>query len=222
MGIFRRVNDIISANLNDLIERFEDPEAMLRQAVREMDEVIATPSAAAARSIAGEKLLAKELAAQHVRAAAWQRRAEAAVGAGDDDLARQALTRRHEHDSLTRALEEQLTSAETANARLRRQIEAMHARRAEAGRKLATLAARQTAARARARIHAGAGPSGLDAFARFERLSEKVELAGAEAEALCELEHRGDEWLTRLDAAEDSRAIEAELAELHVRHARST
>jgi phage shock protein A len=212
MGIFRRINDIISANLNDLVERFEDPEAMLRQAVREMDDVIATTSAAAARSIAAEKLLTKELDAQRERSAAWQRRAEAAVLAADDVLARQALVRRREHESLMRALEEQRASTQAANARLRRQIAAMYARRAEGGRKLATLAARRTAARAR--MHGGCGTSAVEAFARFDRLSERIELAEAEADALVELDHGGDEWLTRLDAEEDSRAIDAELAEM--------
>jgi phage shock protein A len=213
MGIFRRVNDIISANLNDLIERFEDPEAMLRQAVREMDGLIATTSAAAARSIASERLLATELAAQRDRSIAWRQRAEAAVRAGDDDLARKALVRRREHEHLAQALEEQIAAADSANARLRRQIAAMHARRAEASRKLATLTARRTAADARR--YARSAPSQLDAFARFERLSDKVELAEAEAEALAELEPGGDDsWFDELDAAEDQRAIDAELASL--------
>lgn len=188
MGIFRRAGDIVAANLNDLIDHFEDPDKMLRQAVREMDATIDSASTAAAKSLAAEKLLARELARNERQAADWQGRAAAAVQAGDDDLAKRALLRRREHDSLVGALREQQAAAVEANGRLRRQLEAMHAKRAEAARKLATLSARHSVAQARRRLHAaGAGARDSVAFNRFERLSEKIETAEAEADAIAEL-----------------------------------
>ncbi|HUY91752.1 MAG TPA: PspA/IM30 family protein [Pirellulales bacterium] len=187
MGIFRRAGDIVAANLNDLIDRFEEPEKMLRQAVREMDEAIETASTAAARSLAAEKLLAREFAQHERRSAEWQDRAAAAVASGDDELARRALLRRREHDCLVDALREQLTAASECNARLRRQIDAMHAKRAEARRKLATLSARHAVARARRRLQTAGAAVESSAFSRFERLREQVELAEAEADALVEL-----------------------------------
>ena len=60
MGIFARVSDIISANLNDMVERFESPETMLRQAIREMDAAIARTMEATARAIADERLIEHE------------------------------------------------------------------------------------------------------------------------------------------------------------------
>lgn len=188
MGIFRRASDIIAANLNDLIDRFEDPEKMLRLVVREMDEAIDAASTAAAKSLAAEKLVARELSQNERQAAEWQSRAAAAVQAGDDELAKRALLRRREHDILVGALREQQAAAVEANRRLRRQLDAMHAKRAEAGRKLATLAARHAVAQARRRLYSGgvsAQPS--IAFNRLERLREKIETAEAEADALSEL-----------------------------------
>lgn len=188
MGIFRRAGDIIAANLNDLIDRFEDPEQMLRQAVREMDAAIGSASTAAAKSLAAEKLLARELSQNERQAAEWQGRAAAAVQAGDDELAKRALLRRREHDMLAGALREQHAAAVEANGRLRRRLEAMRAKRAEAARKLATLCARHAVAQARRRLHAaGAGPRDSVAFDRFERLREKIETAEAEADAFVEL-----------------------------------
>lgn len=188
MGIFRRASDIVAANLNDLVDRFEDPDKMLRQAVREMDAAIDSASAAAAKSLAAEKLLARELARNERQAAEWQGRAAAAVQAGDDELAKRALLRRREHDSLVGALREQQAAAVEANGRLRRQLDAMRAKRAEAARKLSTLTARHAVALARRRLHSG-GAAMLDAraFDRFARLHEKVEQAEAEAEAIAEL-----------------------------------
>ena len=91
MGIFRRVNDIISANLNDLVDKFEDPEKMLKQAIREMEESIEEATAAAAKAIASERLLEKETAQHELQSVRWHERAERAVKAGDDELDRKSV-----------------------------------------------------------------------------------------------------------------------------------
>ncbi len=62
MRLFQRISDIIAANLNDLVDRFEDPEAMLKHAIREMETMIEEATGGAARAIAGERLLARDLA----------------------------------------------------------------------------------------------------------------------------------------------------------------
>ena len=215
MGIFRRAGDIVAANLNDLIDRFEEPEKMLRQAVREMDDAIERASTAAARSLAAEKLLAREFTQHERHAAEWQSRAAAAGAAGDDELARRALLRRREHDCLAGALGEQLAAAREANARLRRQIDAMHAKRAEARRKLATLSVRHAVARARRSLQTAGAAVDSSAFSRFERLREQVELAEAEADSLVELSG-ADEPAERFEAGAAGLAdlVEAELTAL--------
>ena len=215
MGIFRRVSDIISANLNDLVDKFEDPEKMLKAAIREMEQAIDEATAAAARAIAGEKLLEKELAEHERQADAWRQRAEHAVKAGDDDLARRSLRRKHEHEKLACALHDQAVAAQAAGDRLRRQVGAMRAKLAEAKRKLATLVARGRVAHARKRLQAvgaGMGP-GTDALLKFDRMREKVELAEAEADALAELQTGRDEAIeSKFEESEDELNIEAELA----------
>jgi phage shock protein A len=215
MRLFRRIGDMIGANLNDLADRFEDPEVMLRQAIREMDDTIVETTAAAARAIAGERLLAEQLAEHEREAGRWQARAEQAVGRAEDDLARKALVRRHEHDALRSALHDQWTAACEASRALRRQVVALKARRAEGARKLATLSARLKAAKACKTLQ-GLGPGPLfqpEGFARFARMQETVELAEAEARALIELHvGPGDELEAALEAREDERRIEAELA----------
>jgi phage shock protein A len=215
MSIFRRVSDIIGANLNDLVDKFEDPEKMLKQAIREMERTIDEATAAAAKAIAGEKLLAKELSAHERQAGDWLQRAEHAVRAGDDELARQSLRRRREHEKLAGALRDQSAAAQETGERLRRQVEAMRAKLAEAKRKLATLAARSTVAHARKQlVTVGAGSRlRAHAFRNFDRMREKVELAEAEADALTVL-HEDEEAAieVKLEATEEELSIEAELA----------
>ena len=113
MGLFQRISDIISANLNEMTESMEDPETMLKQAIREMEQSISDATHETAKVLANEKLMAKELANNEQQAHDWQRKAEKAVDAGDDGLARKALTRKQEHQKLVTALRDQLAEVLT-------------------------------------------------------------------------------------------------------------
>ena len=191
MGLFSRISDIISANLNEMTESFEDPEKMLKQAIREMEESIADATRETAKVLASDKLLARELANNEHHAREWQRKAEQAVSAGDDNLARKALSRKQEHQKLVTALQDQLTAAQDASRILRHQLEGMQAKLSEAKRNLSTLSARNRAADFKKKMNSPATSLDTggtdDAFAKFERLREKVERAEAEADALAEL-----------------------------------
>ncbi len=193
MGLFKRISDIISANLGEMADQFEDPEPMLKQAVREMDESIRQATQETAKTLAGVKRLAKELAHNESEGKQWQSRAEQAVESGDDELARKALTRKQEHEKLVVAIRSQHKAAREASQTLRQQLDAMKAKLAEAKRNLATLSARKKAADVRKKLYTAStepGEIGLDdrAFDKFDRMQDKVEQAEAEAEALAELQ----------------------------------
>src|SRR5689334_15444665 len=97
MGLFQRISDIITATLNEMTESFEDPEKMLRQAIREMEQSIGEATQETAKVLANEKRMAKELGNNEQQVREWQRKAEQAVAGGDDNLARKALSRKQEH-----------------------------------------------------------------------------------------------------------------------------
>ena len=221
MGLFKRISDIISANLNEMTEGFEDPEKMLKQAIREMEQSIADATHETAKVLANEKLISKELANNERQADDWQKKAEQAVAAGDDNLARKALSRKQEHQKLVTALQDQVTAAQDASRTLKHQLEGMQAKLSEAKRNLATLSARQRAADFKKKMHTNevaieTGAATDDAFAKFDRMREKVERAEAEAEALSELRgmksSASDDSGSLPSAAEDE--IDAELAAL--------
>lgn len=189
MGLFKRVSDIISANFNDMVDRFEDPEKMLNQAIREMEAAIQNAMHGAARVIANGKLLEKQLKTQRTQARQWQQRAAAAVASGDDAAARHALVRKNEHEKLTAALDDEFTSTQSVSEKLKRQIEAMNVKLAEAKRRIVTLTARQQTAEMHKQLAStmNVHTSNGEAFGRFDRMYDKIERSEAEAEALLEL-----------------------------------
>lgn len=219
MGFFRRISDIVSANLNDLVDDFEDPEQMLRQAVREMEESIAEMTQQTAKTMANEKTLVRELDRNRQQVEQWQGRAVSAVEAGDDNLAKKALSRKNEHQKLVAALEDQLEIAREASGTMKRQLDGMKAKLAEGKRNLATLSARKRAADFRKKVESQAAGASVEvddnAFAKFDRLKSKVEQAEAEAEAMAEL--RGGASAPALgdeDKPDEDVDVAAELAEL--------
>jgi phage shock protein A len=220
MGLFKRISDIVSANLNDLTEQFEDPEKMLKQAIREMEESIGEVTGQTAKAMANEKTLSRELERNRAQGEQWQQRAEKAVEAGDDALARKALARKNEHEKLVAALEDQLNAAREAAGTLQRQLAGMKAKLAEAKRNLSTLSARKRAADFRRKMDSQA--AGLtaevdeSAFAKFDRLKAKVEQAEAEAEAVAELRamNAGATPEDLVEVPDEELGVTAELAEL--------
>ena len=206
MRLFQRIGDIIAANLNDLVDRFEDPEVMLKEAIREMDTMIEGATAGAARAIAGERLLSKDLSDHQQKAVLWRARAEQGVSREDDDMARRAIARAHEHEAMAQALLEQQTSAAQTAQVLRSQVAAMRAKQAEARRKLASLASRRQVAQTSRVQHeiAGGYSSRTNGFARFERMRHQIEQAEVSLEA-------------EIESRERARRIEAELAAIKER-----
>jgi len=191
MGLFKRVNDIITANLNDLVDQFEDPEKGLKQAVREKEEANQTATGEATKVLANQKRLEKEIARNDSEVQRFNSLANDRVDASDDGGARQALVKAGEYSKLAEALQQQLGAATDASNVLKDQLAGMRTKKEEAKRNLATLSARHKAAEIRkqsiAATSSGGGGVEKSAFDKFERLREKVEMAEAEAEALVEI-----------------------------------
>jgi phage shock protein A len=100
MSLLERVSTLLRANLNDLVEKAEDPERMLKQIVLDMENQLIQVKTQVAIAIADEHLLEKKRAEHEHEAGEWRRKAELAVQKGHDDLARAALERALSHDQL--------------------------------------------------------------------------------------------------------------------------
>ena len=100
MSLLDRVSTLLRANLNDLVEKAEDPERMLKQVVLDMENQLMQVKTQVAIAIADQHLLEKKRAEHEQEAAEWRRKAELAVQKRNDDLARAALERALSHDQL--------------------------------------------------------------------------------------------------------------------------
>lgn len=215
-SFFKRINDIITANINDLLDRVEDPERMIKQIIREMEENIGQAKEGVLDALASEKKLQKDLEHHRGQSAAWLTKAEEAVQANKEDLARAALTRKKEHDNIVKALEPSWEAARNTSERLKAQLHALEAKLEEARRKRSTLVARQRAAEARqhmdqtlSHFHAG-----LEAQTNFARMEEKVTEMEARAEAAAELSSDDARLEKDFLALEVEQEVENELASL--------
>src|SRR5258708_34284271 len=93
MAVLERVATLVRANLNDLIDRAEDPEKMIKQVILDMDNQLLQVKTQVAISMADQHLLQKKQAEQEDKSAEWMKKAELAVDKQQDDLARAALER---------------------------------------------------------------------------------------------------------------------------------
>jgi len=100
MSLLDRVSTLLRANLNDLVEKAEDPEKLLKQIVLDMENQLLQVKTQVAIAIADEHLLEKKRKEHEQEAAEWRRKAEVAVQKNMDDLARSALERAHSHEQL--------------------------------------------------------------------------------------------------------------------------
>src|SRR5271157_5599018 len=123
MALLERVSTLLRANLNDLVEKAEDPERMLKQVVLDMENQLMQVKTQVAIAIADQHLLEKKQADHVAQAAEWRRKAELAVAKANDDLARAAIERALSHDQLETGFRSQAEEQKQEAANLR---EALH------------------------------------------------------------------------------------------------
>jgi phage shock protein A len=135
MALLERVSTLLRANLNDLIEKAEDPERLLKQLVLDMENQLLQVKTQVAIAIADEHLLERKRKEHEQQAAEWKRKAELAVTKGHDDLARGALERALSYDRLTKGFaaqaEDQKLEADTLRQTLRKLDQKLNETRAQ-------------------------------------------------------------------------------------------
>jgi phage shock protein A len=188
MGIFARLGSLIKSNLNDLISRAEDPEKMLNQVLLDMQQQLVEAKKSVAVAIADEKKLQKQYNSEVDKAKEWERKAMMAVRAGDDALARQALVRKQEHEQIASQFEQQWVAQKQAVEKLKDALRLLNNKIEEAKRKKNILIARKKRAEAQQQIASTMqGLGDTSAFDTFDRMSDRINLLEAEAEAGAEL-----------------------------------
>ena len=212
-GMMDRLMRLVRANVNDLIDQAEDPEKMIDQILREMQESIVMARAQVASMIAQEKELELEAAETRKLAGEWGRKAERAVTAGKDDLAREALRRKRDNEENSAIYTEQLGVQTQAVAKLKDQLRQLEAKYQTTLGARDTLVARQRRARSQRQVaEAIVVFTPLDPSSELDRMERKIR--SEEAHAMAALEVGEESFESQFQALEAESDVEAELEAL--------
>lgn len=188
MGIFTKLSTLIKSNINDLINRAENPEKMLNQIILDMRDQLAKAKREVAAAIADERKLRSQLDDEIKQAKDWEQRAMLAVKEGRDDLAKQALVRTEEHAQRAKALDQTWRAQAQETEKLKASLRQLNDKIDEAKRKRNLLIAKQKRAQAQKRIHETmSGLSDTSAFEAFNRMAEKIEESERKSVAAAEV-----------------------------------
>src|SRR5437899_1670107 len=175
MALVERVSTLIRANLNDLIDKAEDPEKMIKQVILDMQNQLMQVKTQVAISIADQHLLEKKQKESHEKSAEWIRKAELAVDKKQDDLARAALERSMSYRQMSESFDQQIADQKAQVENLKSALHKLEQKLAEAEAKNDVLVAQHRRARAlskasEARITIG----DRSKAAAFDRMKRKV------------------------------------------------
>jgi phage shock protein A len=213
MTIVERISTLVRANINDLLDQAEDPEKVIKQLLMDMHGQLLQAKTQVAAAIPDQKQLYERFQEDQAQATQWQHKAELAVEKGEDDLAREALTRRNRYQQTADGFKQQHDEQAKQVAVLKEALEQLEAKISEAEATKDLLLARSRRAGAETAIRTTlSGLDQSDALASFERMEEKVDQQEARAAALAELEP--DSVESRVEALQSGDDVERQLADL--------
>ncbi|MDD5542690.1 MAG: PspA/IM30 family protein [Acidobacteriia bacterium] len=201
MALLERVTTLIRANLNDLIDKAEDPEKMIKQVILDMQNQLIQVKTQVAVSIADFHLLEKKQKENEEKTRDWMKKAELAVDKKNDDLARAALERYKSFEGLGESFKQQVEHQREQVENLKDMFHRLEQKLAEAESKKDVLLARHRRARAASKAsdaHAAIGDKSK--LATFDRMKDKVAMGEAISQAKAELlADNLDDQLARLE-----------------------
>jgi phage shock protein A len=204
-----RLSRLIRANINDALDSAEDPEKMINQILRDMESAVPQARQQVHEMIAQEKLVQADRDSARRLAEEWGAKAQRAVAAGKDDLAREALRRKRDNDENARVYDEQLAVQSQVVAKLKDQLRQLEAKYEATLSKRDALIARSRAAKATEQVAKSLSSfSPMDPSADLERIERKIR--SSEAKAAAAIEMNNDTLDAQFFQLEDP-DIEAEL-----------
>ncbi|HYJ12564.1 MAG TPA: PspA/IM30 family protein [Thermomicrobiales bacterium] len=194
MGILDRMSRLVRANVNDLLDRAEDPDKMIDQIIRDMQASITDARRQVAAMIAQEKELEADLKQARSLSDEWGEKAKRAVAAGKDDLAREALRRKRDSDEHMGVYQQQYSTQEQTVEKLKSQLSQLESKYQSTLSQRDALIARQRRAVATKKVVSQSSAAvsslgtGLNASSELDRMEAKIRLTESEAAAYQEIE----------------------------------
>jgi phage shock protein A len=187
MALLERVSTLLRANLNELVEKAEEPERLLKQIVLDMENQLMQLKTQVAIAIANQHLLEKKRAEQQSEVAAWRRKAELAVAKGQDDLARAAIERSLSHEELEKGFAAQTEDQRHEADNLRQALNKLEQKLSETRARSEMLIAEHRRARAVGRAAEARRAAGIDKAHAMDRMKSRVHARSAQSVAASEV-----------------------------------
>lgn len=216
MGIFSRTRDIIAANFNDMLDKADDPQKMIRMIIMEMEETLVEVRASAARTIADQKEMHRHVVKLDRLQADWSEKAQLALSKDREDLARAALVEKKKAGDMADQLKTEIAVLDDALRAYEEDIHKLQNRLREARSRQTAIAARLESAENRVKLRTLLSTERVDdAMARFDQLERRVDYAEGRADALSIADSSKQPSLAdEIAALAGSDQIDDELAEM--------
>lgn len=213
MSILGRISDLISANVNSMLDKAEDPEKMANEYLRQLTNELYEVRTNVASSMADEAKLEQRRIASFAEVSQWTTKAEAALRAGDEELAKAALGRKVQAQKLAEQYAEQEQAQEQQVTAMQDALVQLETRIAEVKAKKELIIAKKNRAQTQEALQRTAQSMGrITAMDKLDQLEERVDDDLARAEAMAKLEQGSLE--ARFQDLEKSSEVDSELAEL--------
>ena len=188
MALLERVATLVRANLNDLIDKAEEPEKMIKQVILDMENQLLQVKTQVAIAIADQHVLEKKLKETEEQEQQWMRRAEMSLDKHDETLARTALERSSSYKSMAESFRQQVEDQKTQVENLKSALLKLQQKLAEAKARAETLIAQHRRSRSANKAHkAENGANGSPNANAFDRMKGKVATEEASAAAFADL-----------------------------------
>ena len=217
MGLFKRLSDLLRSNVNDLIDKAEDPEKMVKQIIVDMTKELNNATQNYGKAKASEALAKKKMDEARKVSAAWEAKAKAALSQGNADMAKKVQARKVKADEEVKTYTEMYNSISAQTTAIGAQVETLKAKLDEAKSRQAMLIARSQMAETKKQLAQSTGGFDVESsMASFNRMEEKIQRKEAEADAFIEISGNGDDadLQQSFEQIQTDAAVDAELARL--------
>ncbi len=188
MAIFERISDLVRANVNDLIDKAENPEKMVKQIIIDMEDQIRKATQGLGTAMGSLNQVKKQLETAQEQSNVWQGKAKTCLEQGNEDLAKQALENKVKQDKMVAQYQEMATTMEAQVNEIKSQIDILKQKLEEARSKQAMLVARSQMADAKSQMAKTLGNmDSKSAFAKMDKMEQKIEQKEAQANAYSEV-----------------------------------
>lgn len=188
MAIFERISDLVKANINDLIDKAENPEKMVKQIIIDMEDQLRKATQGLGTAMGSFNQVKKQLATAQEQSNMWQSKARTCLEQGNEELAKQALENKVKQDKMVAQYQEMVNSMEAQVNEIKSQVDVLKQKLEEARSKQAMLVARSRMADAKSQMAKTLGNmDSKSAFAKMDKMEQKIEQKESQADAFSEV-----------------------------------